>query len=42
MQHGRGDECAVPESERTVGEQLTHNIATIGENMSLRRAGLVR
>lgn len=25
-------------SERTVGEQLTHNVATIGENMSLRRA----
>jgi len=26
-----------PGTERTVGEQLTHNIATIGENMSLRR-----
>jgi elongation factor Ts len=28
---------AFPGSERTVGEQLTHNIATIGENMSMRR-----
>ena len=27
-----------PGSGRTVGEQLTHNIATIGENMSIRRA----
>ena len=27
-----------PGEERTVGEQLTHNIATIGETMSLRRA----
>ena len=26
-----------PGTERTVGEQLTHNIATIGENMSMRR-----
>ena len=26
-----------PGTERTVGEQLTHNIATIGENMSVRR-----
>lgn len=26
-----------PGTERTVGEQLTHNIATIGENMSIRR-----
>ncbi len=25
-------------TNRTVGEQLTHNIATIGENMSIRRA----
>ncbi len=29
---------AYPGSGRTVEEQLTHNIATIGENMSLRRA----
>lgn len=28
---------AFPGSERNVGEQLTHLIATIGENMSLRR-----
>ena len=27
-----------PSTDRTVGEQLTHNIATIGENMSIRRA----
>ncbi|HKR19020.1 MAG TPA: translation elongation factor Ts [Stellaceae bacterium] len=27
-----------PDSGRTVGEELTHMIATIGENMSLRRA----
>jgi elongation factor Ts len=27
-----------PETGRSVEEQLTHNIATIGENMSLRRA----
>lgn len=27
-----------PGEDRTVEEQLTHNIATIGENMSLRRA----
>ena len=27
-----------PTTSRTVGEQLTHNIATIGENMSIRRA----
>ncbi len=26
-----------PASERNVGEELTHNIATIGENMSIRR-----
>ena len=26
-----------PGTERNVGEQLTHNIATIGENMSIRR-----
>lgn len=30
--------AAYPETGRTVSEQLTHNIATIGENMSLRRA----
>ncbi|WPZ32842.1 translation elongation factor Ts [Thalassobaculum sp. OXR-137] len=29
---------AYPGTGRTVEEQLTHNIATIGENMSLRRA----
>jgi elongation factor Ts len=29
---------AYPNSERNVGEELTHMIATIGENMSLRRA----
>ncbi len=29
---------AYPSSERNVGEELTHMIATIGENMSLRRA----
>lgn len=27
-----------PDTDRNVEEQLTHNIATIGENMSLRRA----
>ncbi len=27
-----------PDTERNVGEELTHMIATIGENMSLRRA----
>ena len=31
-------ETAYPGTGRTVGEQLTHNIATIGENMSIRRA----
>ena len=30
-------ESGYPGSDRTVAEQLTHNIATIGENMSLRR-----
>jgi len=30
-------ESGYPGSERTVAEQLTHNIATIGENMSVRR-----
>lgn len=29
---------AYPETGRTVAEELTHNIATIGENMALRRA----
>jgi elongation factor Ts len=31
-------EQAYPNTGRTVEEQLTHNIATIGENMSIRRA----
>ena len=31
--------CAIyPESQRTVQEEITHQIATIGENISLRRA----
>ena len=30
--------AAYPETGRTVEEQLTHNIATIGENMTFRRA----
>ncbi|HXV74527.1 MAG TPA: translation elongation factor Ts [Sphingomonadales bacterium] len=30
-------ESGYPGTERTVAEQLTHNIATIGENMTLRR-----
>jgi len=30
-----------PGTGRTVGEELTHNIATIGENMSIRRASAV-
>lgn len=30
-------ESGYPGSERTVAEQLTHNIATIGENMAIRR-----
>ncbi len=29
--------ASFPGTERSVGEQLTHNIATIGENMSIRR-----
>ncbi len=33
--------AAYPGEERTVEEQLTHLIATIGENMSLRRASVV-
>lgn len=32
---------AFPGTERNVEEQLTHNIATIGENMSIRRAELI-
>ncbi len=30
-----------PDSARTVGEQLTHLVATIGENMNLRRAAVL-
>ena len=30
-----------PGTDRTVEKQLTHNIATIGENMSIRRMGVV-
>ena len=41
LDHGDNFEAvanaAFPDTERTVGEQLTHNIATIGENMSMRR-----
>ncbi len=33
--------AAYPGSERTVEEQLTHLIATIGENMSLRRVQVI-
>ncbi len=33
--------AAYPDEDRTVGEQLTHLIATIGENMHLRRATVV-
>lgn len=33
--------ASYPGTDRTVEEQLTHNIATIGENMSIRRAALV-
>ena len=29
--------CAFPNGERTVGEELTHQISTIGENMNIRR-----
>jgi elongation factor Ts len=32
---------AYPETGRTVAEELTHNIATIGENMNLRRARVI-
>jgi elongation factor Ts len=31
-----------PGGERTVGEELTHMVATIGENMTLRRARVLR
>ncbi len=31
--------CDFPGTGRTVAEELSHNIATIGENMSLRRSG---
>jgi elongation factor Ts len=34
-------ESGYPGSDRTVAEQLTHNIATIGENMTLRRMAAV-
>ena len=34
-------EVAYPGSGRTVAEELTHNIATIGENMNLRRAAVM-
>ncbi len=34
-------QAAYPETGRTVGEELTQLIATIGENMALRRAALV-
>jgi len=33
--------AAYPGEDRTVEEQLTHNIATIGENISIRRAAIV-
>jgi len=33
--------AAYPDTGRTVAEQLTHNIATIGENMSFRRASVL-
>jgi len=45
LQHG--DDVAIlnaasyPETGRTVAEELTHMIATIGENMNLRRAALL-
>jgi elongation factor Ts len=42
LEHGADVEAlktvSYPGTGRTVEEQLTHNIATIGENMSLRRA----
>src|SRR5690554_5413955 len=34
-------QAAYPASGRTVGDELTQLIATIGENMSLRRVGLL-
>lgn len=39
---GKLTAAAYPGSGRTVGEELTHLIATIGENMSLRRAQMLR
>ena len=33
--------ASYPESDGSVHDRLTHNIATIGENQSLRRAGIV-
>ena len=33
--------AAFPGTDRTVEEEITHQIATIGENMSLRRAGML-
>jgi len=33
--------ASYPESDGSVHDKLTHNIATIGENQSLRRAGLI-
>lgn len=35
------EESGYPGSDRTVAEQLTHNIATIGENMNIRRLAAV-
>ncbi len=35
-------ELSFPNTERTVAEEITHNIATIGENMMLRRVKNVR
>lgn len=36
------NDAAFPGAGRTVGEQLTHLISTIGENMNLRRATVVK
>ena len=36
------NELSFPNTERTVAEEITHNIATIGENMMLRRVKNVR
>lgn len=45
LQHGTDLEAlkgiAFPGTGRSVGEELTNNIATIGENMSIRRATVV-